>query len=44
MPVGSDKDYQRLVRVRRTSATAFDTEDLCGVQFVPLIGEHGWQV
>ena len=44
MPVGSDKDYQRLVRVRRTSVTAFDTEDLCGVQFVPLIGAHGWQV
>jgi protein-L-isoaspartate(D-aspartate) O-methyltransferase len=43
MPIGPDRDMQRLVRVVRTSERQFDTEDLCAVQFVPLIGEHGWQ-
>lgn len=43
MPIGPDRDMQRLVRVVRTSQDRFDTETLCAVQFVPLIGEHGWQ-
>ena len=33
---------QRLVRVRRAGGT-FHTEDLIGVAFVPLLGNHGWQ-
>ena len=42
MPVGETQREQRLLKVRRTSATHFEEEDLGGVMFVPLIGEHGW--
>ncbi|MDB5452570.1 MAG: protein-L-isoaspartate(D-aspartate) O-methyltransferase, partial [Caulobacteraceae bacterium] len=42
MPVGETQREQRLVKVTRTSATHFEEEDLGGVMFVPLIGEHGW--
>ena len=42
MPVGSSSWHQRLVRVVRRSDEAFDEEDLGGVVFVPLVGEHGW--
>ena len=42
MPVGPQKDDQRLVRLRRLSAGTFEEEDLGGVRFVPLIGEGGW--
>ncbi|RKP56054.1 protein-L-isoaspartate(D-aspartate) O-methyltransferase [Pararobbsia silviterrae] len=42
IPVGLDPDYQRLVRVTRRSDAVFDRDDLGGVQFVPLIGAHGW--
>jgi protein-L-isoaspartate(D-aspartate) O-methyltransferase len=42
MPVGEDQREQRLVKVTRKDATHFEEEDLGGVMFVPLIGEHGW--
>jgi protein-L-isoaspartate(D-aspartate) O-methyltransferase len=42
MPVGS-ADAQRLLRITRTGAEAFEEEDLGEVRFVPLIGEHGWR-
>ena len=42
MPVGSSTWSQRLVRVTRRGDAAFDQEDLGGVVFVPLVGEHGW--
>jgi protein-L-isoaspartate(D-aspartate) O-methyltransferase len=42
MPVGSSSWHQRLVRVVRRGDAAFDEEDLGGVVFVPLVGEHGW--
>ncbi|HWE45116.1 MAG TPA: protein-L-isoaspartate(D-aspartate) O-methyltransferase [Caulobacteraceae bacterium] len=42
MPVGASQREQRLVRVTRTDASHFEEEDLGGVMFVPLIGEHGW--
>jgi protein-L-isoaspartate(D-aspartate) O-methyltransferase len=42
MPVGSSSWHQRLVRVTRRGDDAFDEEDLGGVVFVPLVGEHGW--
>jgi protein-L-isoaspartate(D-aspartate) O-methyltransferase len=42
MPVGETQREQRLVKVTRISATHFEEEDLGGVMFVPLIGEHGW--
>jgi protein-L-isoaspartate(D-aspartate) O-methyltransferase len=41
MPVGSSR-AQELVRVTRVSAHEFQHEDLGAVQFVPLIGRHGW--
>lgn len=43
MPVGLRDGHQELLRVRRAGG-AFRTEDLGGVQFVPLIGVEGWQV
>jgi hypothetical protein len=33
---------QRLVRVVRKGADDYDSEDLGGVAFVPLIGAEGW--
>ena len=42
MPVGKTRHDQRLIKVRRHSAKHFSEEDLAGVRFVPLIGEHGW--
>ncbi|MGR9243090.1 protein-L-isoaspartate(D-aspartate) O-methyltransferase (plasmid) [Rhizobium leguminosarum] len=41
IPVGRG-DGQRLKRLTRTGATAFEEEDLGGVLFVPLIGEDAW--
>ena len=41
MPVGPPS-AQRLVRIARTGDSAFRTDDLGGVAFVPLIGKHGW--
>ena len=42
IPVGASKGYQRLVRVTRVAETGFETEDLIGVRFVPLLGDEGW--
>jgi protein-L-isoaspartate(D-aspartate) O-methyltransferase len=42
MPVGESQREQRLVKVTRRDANHFEEEDLGGVMFVPLIGEHGW--
>jgi protein-L-isoaspartate(D-aspartate) O-methyltransferase len=42
MPIGMQRERQRLVKVTRVSATQFDEEDLGDVHFVPLIGEQGW--
>src|SRR4051794_35609106 len=41
MPVGTDPRAQELVRVRRVSATEYESEDIADVRFVPLIGEEG---
>ncbi|TPN29610.1 protein-L-isoaspartate(D-aspartate) O-methyltransferase [Mesorhizobium sp. B2-3-3] len=41
IPVGEDPYSQRLVRLTRIAANKFEEEDLGGVMFVPLIGEHG---
>jgi len=41
MPVGSTHS-QRLVKVERQGEEQFSRDDLGGVMFVPLIGEHGW--
>jgi protein-L-isoaspartate(D-aspartate) O-methyltransferase len=42
MPVGDQPRDQRLIKITRTSAGHFEEEDLGGVMFVPLVGEHGW--
>jgi protein-L-isoaspartate(D-aspartate) O-methyltransferase len=42
IPIGQDQKTQRLIRVTRTEKN-FQTEDLGGCAFVPLIGEHGWK-
>ena len=42
LPVGQDRQTQRLVRVTRTEK-GFQTEDFGACAFVPLIGEHGWK-
>lgn len=43
IPVGADPRAQELVRVTRSTATTFETEDLADVRFVPLIGAQGWE-
>ncbi|HEY2841339.1 MAG TPA: protein-L-isoaspartate(D-aspartate) O-methyltransferase [Pirellulales bacterium] len=42
MPVGEERDQQKLVRVTRTGAADYRREDLGDVRFVPLIGAQGW--
>lgn len=42
MPVGPSPLGQQLVRVVRTSETAWEREGLGDVAFVPLIGAEGW--
>ncbi|RFB85824.1 protein-L-isoaspartate O-methyltransferase [Rhizobium leguminosarum bv. trifolii] len=41
IPIGHG-NTQRLKRVTRTGAAAFEEEDLGGVIFVPLIGQEAW--
>jgi protein-L-isoaspartate(D-aspartate) O-methyltransferase len=41
MPVGESRLGQMLVRVTKVGDTRLQTENLCAVTFVPLIGEHG---
>ena len=42
MPVGAPHSVQQLVKVTRLGEDEYRTEDLGGVRFVPLIGEHGF--
>ncbi|MGO4551845.1 protein-L-isoaspartate(D-aspartate) O-methyltransferase [Lysobacter sp. 2RAF19] len=42
MPVGRSLHHQRLVRVMRTDALAFEIREFDDVAFVPLIGTYGW--
>ncbi len=43
IPVGRTQATQALLRIRRVSETQFETDDLGGVRFVPLVGEAGWR-
>ncbi len=43
IPVGSRND-QILMRITRTGKQEYKEEKLLGCRFVPLIGNHGWQV
>ncbi|MEM9635322.1 MAG: protein-L-isoaspartate(D-aspartate) O-methyltransferase [Pseudomonadota bacterium] len=42
IPVGRSHSYQDLIRIRRLSDDNFQTENLGGVAFVPLVGKQGW--
>jgi protein-L-isoaspartate(D-aspartate) O-methyltransferase len=42
IPVGASSYEQVLLRVRRRGEADYRTESLCGVRFVPLIGNAGW--
>jgi len=42
MPVGDPGWGQKLVKVKKGPGDRLVQEDLCGVRFVPLIGEEGW--
>jgi protein-L-isoaspartate(D-aspartate) O-methyltransferase len=42
IPIGETKQSQRLMRVIKTERGS-KTEDHGSCQFVPLIGQHGWQ-
>lgn len=42
IPVGDDRESQRLIRIIRCAEAEFRQEDLGGVVFVPLIGAAGW--
>jgi protein-L-isoaspartate(D-aspartate) O-methyltransferase len=42
LPVGDRHYYQRLLKVSRGHDGSWREEELCGVAFVPLIGEQGW--
>lgn len=43
IPIGDDAESQKLIRVTKTT-NGFQTEDFGRCAFVPLIGDHGWQV
>lgn len=42
IPVGEEDSPQRLRKLVRTGADAWDDADIGGVRFVPLIGAQGW--
>ena len=43
IPVGRDPRAQELVRITRVSDSAYETEEIADVRFVPLVGEEGWE-
>ena len=43
MPLGDPGWVQQLVKVTKAADGTLRQENLCGVRFVPLIGEEGWK-
>jgi protein-L-isoaspartate(D-aspartate) O-methyltransferase len=43
IPVGGEKDMQRMVRITKVDATNIKTEVFEQFSFVPLLGENGWK-
>ncbi len=41
-PIGKDSSYQELVCIVRKGENTFQSYNLGGVVFVPMIGKHGW--
>ncbi len=44
VPVGASPLAQELLRITNHGDGRFETTDLADVRFVPLIGEHGWEL
>lgn len=44
IPVGDEPRTQELLRIRRVGPQEYERNSLGRVQFVPLIGTHGWQL
>lgn len=42
IPVGASRSLQELVRITRMADAEYESEDLAGVRFVPLVGAEGW--
>lgn len=42
IPVGKEKQLQKLIRLTKSSKNNYKIEELESVRFVPLIGEKGW--
>lgn len=42
IPVGGERFYQELIRLRRNVDNTIERENLGGVAFVPMKGKHGW--
>jgi len=42
MPIGDPGLVQELIKVTKQEDGILKQESLCGVRFVPLIGEEGW--
>jgi len=42
IPVGDNRNHQKLLRVTRHSESSYATEEIASVRFVPLIGGEGW--
>jgi len=42
IPVGSYVHLQTLIRVCRIGKQKYQSSELCGVRFVPLVGNEGW--
>ncbi|ADP77006.1 protein-L-isoaspartate O-methyltransferase [Methanothermus fervidus DSM 2088] len=43
IPVGSSRFYQNLILVEKIKENKYETHNLGGVAFVPLIGKYGWK-
>ena len=44
IPVGDEKNIQKMHRITRTSITETKTEVLGDFKFVPLVGQNGWSM
>lgn len=43
IPVGTDTDNQKLLKVTRLASKTFEIQEMTRVRFVPLVGKEGWQ-
>ncbi len=43
IPLGEERNLQKLIRITRTGQSTYRREELCDVRFVPLVGDRGWK-